>query len=124
MSARSWIAKLSAPAVALVVMLCLAGAAQAANTYTVNSNADTDSPTDETACQNAQAGCTLRAAIAVANSDNVDSTINVLPDRYDRGVDNSQYTVADDGSLTINGTSGDPKDQIISADGFARVFLE
>ncbi|MFL5885040.1 MAG: choice-of-anchor Q domain-containing protein [Thermoleophilaceae bacterium] len=122
MSARSWIAKLSASAVALVVMLCLAGAAQAASTYTVNSNADTDSTADEAACTNGQAGCTLRAAITVANDDDVDSIINVQPDRYDRPSDNREYEIANNGSLTINGTSGDPKDTIISADGFDRVF--
>src|SRR5437763_11438345 len=124
MSARSWLSKLSASAIVLLALLCFAGAAQAATTYTVNSNADTDTTADEAACSGGQAGCTLRAAIVVANNDDVDSVINVQPDRYDRDPSKDQYRVANNGSLTINGTSGDPRDQIISADGIDRVFIE
>ena len=123
MSARSWIGRLSAPALAALLTLCFTGVAQAAHTYNVNSAADTDSAGDEAACSNATAGCTLRAALVLANSDGDASTINLASDRYDRDVSNNgSYDVSDDGGLTITGASGDPKDQIISADGSDRVF--
>ena len=64
----SWLSKLSASAIVLLALLCFAGAAQAATTYTVNSNADTDTTADEAACSGGQAGCTLRAAIQEANA--------------------------------------------------------
>jgi uncharacterized repeat protein (TIGR01451 family) len=122
MSIRSWMAKLGFPILALLLALCFSGVAQAATTYNVNSSADTDTAGDEAACANGTAGCTLRAAIVDANGDGAESVVNVPADRYDRDPLNSDYTVANDGPLTIQGTSGDPKDQIISADGYDRVF--
>src|SRR3954452_5492739 len=122
MSARSWMGRLCAPALALLLTLCFSGVAQDAHTYNVNSAADTDSAANETACTNATADCTLRAAIVVSNSDGDASTINVPANRYDRDPSQGEYAIDNDGGLTINGASGDPKDQIISADGNQRVF--
>lgn len=49
---------------------------RAAGPYVVNSTADTDTAADIGACSTGASGCTLRAAIDVANASGVSSIIN------------------------------------------------
>ncbi|MFL5885041.1 MAG: choice-of-anchor Q domain-containing protein [Thermoleophilaceae bacterium] len=121
----------SAFAIAFLVVLALCATAQAAdNTYTVNTTADSPIATPgSTTCADALGTCSIRAAIDAANNNSGNDTIVVPAGRYDRtlgdtGEDNSlgDFNVANNGTLTIQGQTGDPKDVIISADGLDRVI--
>src|SRR5947209_634270 len=104
---------------AALLALGIAGVARA-DTFAVNSFADDDNVTQ---CQNHAADCTLRGAIHAANAVSTDDTVTLPTGRYDFGVVGTELEVANQGSLTINGQTGDAKDVIVSAEGLARVML-
>src|SRR4051812_3272690 len=123
----------SAFAIVILVVLALCSVAQAAdNTYTVDTTDDSPAATPgSTTCADAADGkCSLRAAVDAANSNTGNDTIVLPAGRYDRTIaadgtdDNStgDLNVANNGTLTIQGQTGDPKDVIVSADGLDRVI--
>ncbi|MPZ22276.1 MAG: CSLREA domain-containing protein, partial [Dehalococcoidia bacterium] len=114
---------MTAGRVCSALLVCLVAAAVATSqhtpasadiTITVNSTADSNDATAQTACEDGTAGCTLRAAISLANAEPGDDTINVEPGTYTlalagAGEDGNATGDLDiTGGLAINGsTTGD-----------------
>src|SRR4051812_31644863 len=124
--------RIAATALPLLLILVFSAVAQATD-YTVDTNVDSPIATPgSTACVDAESvpKCSIRAAIDAANSHAGDDRVLIPPDRYDRTNapdgpnDNStgDFNVGNNGALTIQGLSGDPKDVIISAAGIDRVL--
>jgi uncharacterized repeat protein (TIGR01451 family) len=121
---------LFACAIALTIALFAVSAAQA-TTFNVDSTADVgDSDTTDTVCNDGSGGCTLRAAIDQANAQSSDDVIQLEAKRYKQELKTSfedenadgDFDVADNGTLTINGKTSDPRDTVISANGLDRVI--
>src|SRR3954467_3237988 len=118
-------------AIALVAALFVSTAANAA-TFNVRSTDDTSDATSRSACDTGGPECTLRAAVDEANAQNTNDVINLEAKRYtvaevgsDAFEDNNvkgDFDVLNNGPLTINGATSDPRDSVVSGGGLDRVF--
>src|SRR5689334_5446669 len=132
---RSGLARaLLACAIALVAALFLTTAAQA-TTFNVDSHDDTPDASIDGTCDDGTGHCTLRAAIDEANQDTAgaDDVINLPVGRYvislggtsgafENANTAGDFDIFDNGSVTINGATSDPRDTVVSGNGNDRVF--